>query len=84
MIGGVLYKKGKDEILRRCVNPSEVPLILKDCHDDIGGGYFGSLITAQKPYNQVIGGLHYSQTLLDMLKIVILAKGLKNQLLQKL
>jgi hypothetical protein len=48
MIGGVLYRKGKGEILRRCINPSEVPLILKGCHDDIGGGYFASLITAQK------------------------------------
>jgi hypothetical protein len=48
MIGGVLYRKGKDEILRRCINPSEVPLILKGCHDDIGGGHFASLITGQK------------------------------------
>jgi hypothetical protein len=48
MIGGVLYRKGKDEILRRCINPSEVLLIFKGCHDDVGGGHFASLITAQK------------------------------------
>ena len=48
MIGEVLYKKGKDEILRRCINPSEVPLILKGCHDDICGGHFAGMVTAQK------------------------------------
>ena len=48
MIGGVLYKKGKDEILRRCINLSKVPLILKGCHDDFGGGHFASLVIAQK------------------------------------
>jgi hypothetical protein len=48
MIGGVFYKKNKDEIFRRCINPSEVPLILNRCHDDVGGGHFACLITAQK------------------------------------
>jgi hypothetical protein len=48
MIGGILYKKDKDEVLRRCINPSKVPLILKGCHHDVGGGHFASLITAQK------------------------------------
>ena len=48
MIGEVLYKKGKDEILRRCINPSEVPLILKGRHDDICGGHFAGMVTVQK------------------------------------
>ena len=48
MIGEVLYKKGKDEILRRCINSSEVPLILKGCHDDICGDHFTGMVIAQK------------------------------------
>ena len=46
MIGQVLYKKGKVEVLRQCINPNEVPLILKDCHDDICGGHFIGIVTA--------------------------------------
>ena len=48
MIGEVLYEKGKAEILRRSINPSEVPLILKGCHDDICGGHFAGMVTIQK------------------------------------
>ena len=48
MIRDVLYKNGKDEILRRCINPSEVPLILKGCHDDICDGHFARMVTAEK------------------------------------
>ena len=40
LIAGTLYKKGKDEILRRCINPSEVPIILQGCHSDVCGGHF--------------------------------------------
>jgi hypothetical protein len=48
LISGNLYKKGKDEIPRRCINPSEVPLILKGCHDDCCGGHFAGYVTVQK------------------------------------
>jgi hypothetical protein len=48
LISGILYKKDKDEILRRRINPSEVPLILKGCHDDYCGGHFAGFVTAQK------------------------------------
>ena len=48
MIKEVLYKKDKDEILRRCINLNEVPLILKGCHDDICDGHFVGMVTAQK------------------------------------
>ena len=48
MIGEVFYKKGKDEVLKRCINPSEVPLILKRFHDDICGGHSVGMVTAQK------------------------------------
>jgi len=34
--------------LRRCINPSEVPLILQGCHSDICGGHFAGLVSAQK------------------------------------
>ena len=48
LIGEVLYKQGRDGILRRCINPSEVQTILKGCHDEACGGHFASLVTAQK------------------------------------
>ena len=47
LIGEVLYKQGHDGILRRCINPSEVQLILKGCHDEVCGGHFAGLVTAQ-------------------------------------
>jgi hypothetical protein len=40
-------------------------------------------LQSKRPYNQVIGGLFYFQMLLNMLRNVILANVLKNQLLQK-
>ena len=48
LIGDVLYKQGRDGILQRCINPSEVQLILKGCHDEVCGGHFAGLVTAQK------------------------------------
>ena len=48
LIGEVLYKQGRDGILQRCINPSEVQLILKGCHDEVCGGHFAGLVTAQK------------------------------------
>ena len=48
LIGGVLYKLGKDVVLRCCVNPSEVQAILEGCHSDPGGGHFAGEATARK------------------------------------
>ena len=48
LIAHILYKKRKDDILRRCVNPNEVELILQGCHDDVCGGHFAGMVTAQK------------------------------------
>jgi hypothetical protein len=48
LISGILYKKDKDEILRWCINPSEVPLILKGCHNDYCSGHFAGFVIAQK------------------------------------
>jgi transposase InsO family protein len=48
LIANVLYKKGKDGILRRCINPSEVSAILEGCHNDVCGGHFAGMVTAQK------------------------------------
>ena len=47
-IGGVLYKKGRDEILRQCRIQSEVDTILEGCHLDSCGGYFAGDSTARK------------------------------------
>jgi hypothetical protein len=48
LIGETLYKQGHDGILRRCLNPSEVPLILEGCHSDACGGHFAGESTARK------------------------------------
>ena len=48
LIGEVLYKQGQDGILQRCINPNEVQIILKGCHDEVCGSHFAGLVTAQK------------------------------------
>ena len=48
IIGDTLYKKWKDDVLRRCVTSSEIPLILKECHNNMAGGHFTGDITARK------------------------------------
>ena len=48
IIADTLYKKGKDEVLRRCVTSSEIPLILKECHDNMAGDHFAGDVTARK------------------------------------
>ena len=49
LIGGVLYKKGCDDVLRRCIFPSEMDTILEPgCHLDSCGGHFASDSTARK------------------------------------
>ena len=48
LIGGVLYKKGCDEVLKRCIFPSEVDAILEGCHLDNCGGHFAGDSTARK------------------------------------
>ena len=48
LIGEVLYKQGRDGIIQRCLNPSEVQIILKGCHDEVCGGHFPGLVIAQK------------------------------------
>jgi hypothetical protein len=50
LIAQILYKKGKDGILRRCINPSEVELILQGCHDDVCGGHFAAQKALQSGY----------------------------------
>ena len=48
IIADTLYKKEKNGILRRCVTSSEIPLILKECHDNRAGGHFAGDVTARK------------------------------------
>jgi hypothetical protein len=48
LIGETLYKQGHDGILRRCLNPSEVPLIFAGCHSNACGGHFAGESTACK------------------------------------
>jgi hypothetical protein len=48
LIVGHLYKMGTDEILRRCVMESKIPLILAEAHEGIKGGNYAWKETTQK------------------------------------
>lgn len=44
----ILYRRGADQIVRRCVPEEEVPLILEHCHSFTYAGHFGASKTAAK------------------------------------
>jgi hypothetical protein len=75
LISGILYKKGKDEILRQCIIPSEVPVVVV---------ILLVLSLHKKHCNLAIGGQLYSKMLLYMLKSAIPAKEWANQYLVQL
>ena len=45
IIANKLYRRGVDEILRRCVDYTEVPAILEACNDSACGGHFSGRLT---------------------------------------
>ncbi|MCO5597252.1 hypothetical protein L7F22_051328 [Adiantum nelumboides] len=48
LIGGTLYKLGKDDILRRCAREDEYLYILNEAHMGVAGGHFSGELTARK------------------------------------
>ena len=48
IIVDILYKQGKDGVLHRFVTSSKIPLILKECHDNMAGGHFVGDVTVRK------------------------------------
>lgn len=48
IVGGRLYRRGIDGVLRRCVQESEIAPILSACHDSACGGHFSGTLTGQK------------------------------------
>lgn len=44
----VLYHTGRDRVMRKCVTKGEVQDIIKEQHDSLWGGHFGSAITIQR------------------------------------
>ena len=48
VIGNRLFRRGADNILRRCVSEAEVPDILTTCHDSAYEGHFTGQLTGQK------------------------------------
>ena len=46
--GEVLYKKGKDQILLRCVDSSEVNKIVEEIHEGVYGTYANGLRMARQ------------------------------------
>ena len=43
-----MFKKGVDQVIRRCVSEDEVPNILYHCHSSPYRGHFGATRTASK------------------------------------
>ena len=48
LIGDVLYRRGIDTVLRRCLTHEEAEQVLNDCHSGACGGHFSGMATAQK------------------------------------
>ena len=48
LIAGQLYKRGKDDILRRCPREDETLHIMEEAHQGVAGGHFATDITARK------------------------------------
>ena len=48
LIGDILYRRGVDTILRRCLTIDEADRVLNDCHSGACGGHLSGISTAQK------------------------------------
>lgn len=48
LISNILYKQGRDRVLRRCIFKNEILLILEGCHTDVCSGHFAGEATARK------------------------------------
>lgn len=48
MLGGLLYKRGFDGLLLRCLSTTEIPYTIKEVHDGICGGHFSGLAVAKR------------------------------------
>ena len=57
--GEVLYKKGKDQVLLRCVNSSEINKIIEEIHE----GVCGTHANGHKMARQVMRASYYWSTL---------------------
>ncbi|XP_024537838.1 uncharacterized protein LOC112348836 [Selaginella moellendorffii] len=47
MVGGVLYRIGRDSILRWCLLPHEMTKVIVACHNSAYGGHFGTEVTVE-------------------------------------
>jgi hypothetical protein len=48
LIGDILYRRGVDPILCRCLTIDEADRVLNDCHNGVCGGHLSRMSTAQK------------------------------------
>ena len=48
VIMGILYRRGIDQILRRCVHKFEQKVILTEAHSGDAGGHYSGQVTAKK------------------------------------
>lgn len=47
LLGDILYKRGYEGILLRCLEPNEIPLALSQAHDGTCGGHFSGMAIAK-------------------------------------
>ncbi|CAA7018804.1 unnamed protein product [Microthlaspi erraticum] len=69
-----LFRKGNDNLFRRCVAKEEVEGILFHCHGSSYGGHFAVLRRSRRCCKQVFGGRVCSKTLMPSSLSVRLAK----------
>ena len=48
VIASALYRRGKDQVIRRCVLDFEQKVVLKEAHQSPVGGHFSGEITSKK------------------------------------
>ncbi|XP_015941249.1 uncharacterized protein LOC107466757 [Arachis duranensis] len=70
-----LWKRGVDQVIRRCVPESEIQPILEACHSSECGGHFVLQRTAKKCWIVDSGGQPYSRMLTDYMCLVISVKS---------
>ncbi len=48
---GILYRFGQDNRFRGVLQHEQMPTILQELHNEVGGGHFSSNITTRKIFN---------------------------------
>ena len=68
LINRLLYKKGPNQSLRRCILEEDIPKVLKEAHEGQAGGHMGLNTTARKI---VLAGLWWPTVHNDAMEWVV-------------